>query len=151
MAESARFDDLLQALRLAWQCGCQASAAQFRDGLAAWTTTKGGEGRDLPRGLTVRPVRPGPNEADAALEIDWADLYRHRWLRPASLSLAFDCVLQPTRGGSWRLVIVHPSRKAWWGGVRRHQVEIRLGGADEPQGEVRFNDLTWRRFGRGPA
>jgi hypothetical protein len=146
VAKREQFETLLQALRGAWLRACQAAALQHQAALAGWTTVLA-DGARVPRRALFRPPRHASGVSPATLEIDLADLFRHRRMRPASLSLSFDCELRQRRDSSWHLFIIHPERKSWWITRPRHHVEIMIDGKDDGGGEVRFDGHLWRQFG----
>jgi hypothetical protein len=141
------FDSLLQALRIAWLRGCEAAAVQYQAARAGWMAVSN-DGTSVPRRLVVQPPDHGVSAKLVPLEIDLADLCNRRWMRPASLSLSFDCQLRHRRDGTWQLLIVDADRRFWRFNRPRHRVEIVVNGQDDAGGEVRFDGHLLRRFGK---
>jgi hypothetical protein len=146
VAKHESFDSLLRAVRLSWLRACEAAAVQYQAALAGWMTVSR-DGTAVPRRAVFRPPPRAAAVSPATLEIDWVDLCGRRWMRPASLSLSFDCELRQRWDGSWQLLIVHPDRKPGKGDRPRHRVEIVVDGRGDGGGEVRFDGHPWRRFG----
>lgn len=105
------------------------------------------DGARVPRRALFKPLQHTSGVNQAALEIDLADLFQQRWMRPVSLSLSFDCELRQGRDHSWYLFIIHPEHKSWWATRPRHHVEIMIDGKDDGGGEVRFDGHLWHQFG----
>lgn len=147
MAERASFESLLQALRTAWMCACVASARQYLADQAGWMI-RTNEDTEVPRRAVFRPPHDAPSGSPAILALDWVELCTRRWMRPASLSVSFDCELRQRRDRSWELFIVDRDRRSWWGARPRHRVDIEIHGQRDGGGVVRFDGHVWRRFGR---
>lgn len=145
MAKRESFESLLQALRLAWLRACAAAAQEYQAAQAGWMTVAN-DGTVVPRRVVFRPPQRGLSASPATLEIDWVDLCPRRWMRPASLSVSFDCELRQQRDQSWQLFIVHADRKPWWGARPRHRVEIEINGQRDGGGVVRFDGHLWRKL-----
>lgn len=146
VAKRESFESLLQALRAAWLRGCTAAALEYQAALAGWMTVSN-EGAPVPRRSVFQAPQGAPSSSPATLEVDWVDLCSRRWMRPASLSVSFDCELRQRRDRSWRLFIVHADRKSRWAARPRHRVEIEINGQRDGGGVVRFDGHLWRKFG----
>ena len=147
MQKRESFDSLLQALRVAWLRGCEAAAMHYQAALGGWMTVSN-EGGAVPRRLVIEPPDNGMSPKPAALEIDLTDLCNRRWMRPASLSLSFDCQLRQRRDGTWQVLIVNAGGRFWPFNRPRHRVDIVVSGQKDAGGEVRFDGHLWRRFGK---
>jgi hypothetical protein len=147
VAKREKFESLLQALRVAWLRGCAAAAQQYQAAEAERMTVSNG-GSAIPRRAVFRAPQGAPSASPATLELDWSDLCPRRWMRPASLSISFDCELRQQWDQSWQLIIVGGDRKSWWWGARpRHRVEIEINGQRDGGVVVRFDGHLWRKLG----
>lgn len=146
MAEPETFESLLQAVRAAWMRGCQASAREYLASQAV-RAAESNEGTAVPRRMIVKPPERAMSAHHPPLEIDVAELSPRRWMKPASLSVSFDCELRQKPDQLWQLFIVHPDSKPWWGSRPRHRVEIEINGQRDGGGVVRFDGHLWRKVG----
>jgi len=105
------------------------------------------EGGAIPQRAVFRPPHWAVSANPETLEMDWAELFPRRWMRPASLSVSFDCELRQRQDLSWELFIVHQDRKTWWPSRPQHHVEIEIHGQRDGGGVVRFDGHLWRTFG----